>query len=88
MGLLDIILPTPKPVVLPMEKIYCDKHKTWIVIHKFSEKTLFTDNNKAEVAIFEDEDGSRYLKRYVLNGCNESCPIVQKLLNKEEKRIG
>ena len=37
--------------------------------------------NKLEVAIFYDDMGKKYLKRYVMGQCGESCETIKTLLN-------
>ena len=86
MGFIDTIIsiiqptPIPVPVILPMKRVLCKKHQTYIVIHKFEEETLFVDDDKKEVTIFTDNKGKRYLKRYVVDGCNENCETVVECL--------
>lgn len=88
-SIIALVKPTPVveviPVKLPMEKVFCEEHKLSIVIHKYNEKTLFTDDNAKSVVILTDENGSRYLKRYLLDGCNENCQTIQRLLKLKVK---
>jgi len=63
-----------------MENYHCDIHNLDIVIYKRNEENLFVDDNRREVAIFYNENGSKYLKRYILNECNENCETIKDLL--------
>jgi len=51
-----------------------------IRIHDFGEEDLFIDDNRREVAIFTTEEGVKYLKRFIIGECDESCPTIQGLL--------
>ena len=63
-----------------MSKHHCDVHDLDIVIFDEAETETFVDDNRQEVAIFIDEDGNKYLKRYIANKCDFNCPIIKNLL--------
>lgn len=63
-----------------MKKYYCNIHKLDIIVYDFGEEHYFIDDNKKEAAIFCDIEGHRYLKRYVMNKCDENCLTIQNLL--------
>lgn len=63
-----------------MEKITCLIHNINILIYRLEEENLFTDNDKQEVAIFYDGNGKKYLKRFILNQCDENCETIKQIL--------
>lgn len=63
-----------------MEKYFCGIHKLNIIIYSPEEEHQFIDDNKKEVAIFYDNDGTKYLKRFVVGQCDNNCPTIQDLL--------
>jgi len=63
-----------------METYHCDIHNLDIKIYSNDEENLFVDDNSREVAIFYNEEGIKYLKRYIIDGCNESCETIKQLL--------
>jgi len=66
-----------------MERIYCELHNLEIVIYNRDEENLFIDDNKREVAIFCNEDGTKYLKRYIVDRCDENCLTIKQILEEE-----
>jgi hypothetical protein len=63
-----------------MEKIHCEIHNLDIIIYNKDEEHLFIDNNKEEVAIFYNNDGNKYLKRYIIYKCDENCETIKQIL--------
>jgi len=63
-----------------MEKVRCKIHDLDIVIYEKDEEYLFVDDNKEEVAIFYDNNGKRYLKRYKLGKCDGFCETTRNLM--------
>ena len=63
-----------------MKNYHCDVHNLDIVIYNRDEENLFVDDNRREVAIFYFEDGTKYLKRYILSECDETCETIKQLL--------
>lgn len=63
-----------------MKKIHCELHNIDIIIYNKEEESLFKDDNRNEVAIFYDNEGKKYLKRVIVNQCDESCETVKELL--------
>lgn len=66
-----------------MQTIHCEIHNLSIKIYNYGEENLFVDDDKREVAIFTKEDGTKYLKRYVINECDENCSTIKNLLGIE-----
>ena len=42
------------------------------------EKTL--NDNRHEIAIFYDEAGKKYLKRFTMNSCDTNCETIKQIL--------
>lgn len=42
------------------------------------EKTL--NDNRHEIAIFYDEAGKKYLKRFIMNSCDANCETIKQIL--------
>ena len=66
-----------------MERIYCPIHFLDIIIYNKNEENLFIDDNKREVAIFYDDEGKKYLKRFIMGKCDINCPTVKQILEEE-----
>ena len=66
-----------------MQNYHCDTHNLNIVVYNKEEENLFIDDNKKEVAIFYNEDGTKYLKRFIMNECDYSCPTIKQILEEE-----
>jgi hypothetical protein len=62
-----------------MEKIHCFIHNLDIIIYNKDEEYLFVDDNREEVAIFYN-NGNKFLKRYIINKCNENCETIKQIL--------
>lgn len=67
-----------------MEEFYCETHSTNVKRYAFGEEGQFIDDNKAEIVIFTLAGGARLLKRFMAEGCNDSCLFIQSLLEPEE----
>lgn len=66
-----------------MENYHCDIHNLDIIIYNRDEENLFIDDNKREVAIFYDDEGNKYLKRFIMGQCDENCETIKQLLEEE-----
>ena len=64
-----------------MEKLHCGLHNLDIVIYDKNEENNFVDDNKKEIVIFFDDEGNKYLKRFVSNKCDLNCPTIKELLS-------
>jgi len=63
-----------------MEKITCLIHNVDVVIYQKEEEELFIDDNRHEIAIFYDEAGKKYLKRFIMNSCDANCETIKQIL--------
>ena len=66
-----------------MERIYCPIHRLDIVVYNRNEENLFVDDNRREVAIFYDDEGKKYLKRFIMDKCDNNCETVKQILEEE-----
>lgn len=67
-----------------MERIHCPLHNFDICIYtKAEEENLFVDDNRREVAVFYNDDGKKYLKRFIMNECDYTCETIQQFLKEE-----
>ena len=66
-----------------MERLFCDTHSIEILIYSKDDEKLFRDDNRQEVAIFFDDNGRKYLKRFLPNQCNENCETIKQILKED-----
>jgi len=63
-----------------MEKNHCLIHNLDIIIYNRDEEYLFINDNRKEVAIFYNDNGDKFLKRYIINQCDENCETIKQIL--------
>jgi len=66
-----------------MKNYHCDIHNLDIMVYDKNEENLFIDDNRKEIAIFYYEDGTKYLKRFIMGQCDNSCETIKQILMEE-----
>lgn len=64
-----------------MQKTYCNIHNEIIAIYSNNEEEQFIDNNEKNTVIFTNTKGRKYLKRFILDKCDNNCPTIKDILH-------
>jgi len=67
-----------------MNIVKCIYHNLDIEVYEYSEQDQFIDNNSPIPVVFVEDNQNKYLKRGIINKCDEKCFTIKKLLNNEE----
>lgn len=71
-----------------MKEYFCNIHKLKIVEYEPDEEHLFVDDNRREIAIFTDPHIGKYLKRYIIDGCDYHCPTIREIISNDNTSSG
>lgn len=62
-----------------MQTITCEIHNNSIIIFEPDELYMYSDKIESTI-IFYDSLGKKYLKKYTIGQCDESCPTIKQIL--------
>jgi len=62
-----------------METINCDLHGNSVLIFESNEEYMYSDKIEGTIVFYDSRD-KKYLKKYTIGQCDETCPIVQTIL--------
>lgn len=60
-----------------MQSIECTTHGVSIIVFEQEDNDKFSDDSHRDVVIFQDSKVGPYLKRFILNECDDNCLIVK-----------